>query len=306
MKAVFLFPGQGAQAVGMCAGWRRTSPCVAGRLAQGSAALGIDLAKLIDAGPIRLLTETLVAQVSIYCLSFAIYEILRERGIHPTLLAGHSLGQFTALAASGAVSFEEGLALVRERGIAMHALNQTMDGAMLALQAGDLQRQLSGLVGGAGSWWIANRNAPGQWIAAGLRPDLRRLQSTMAASGVAAHWLDVAGPYHTPLMAPAAASFERVIQRYRLDDARVPVVSNSTAALLTTREQLATDLCRHMVSPVDWTGTMALIASQAPDLLIEVGPGRTLKGLVLRNKPQASCVTTASPEELERVCEACN
>lgn len=306
MKAVFLFPGQGAQAVGMCSVWIRSYPSVARRLQQGSDLLGIDLSRLIDMGPPRAITQTLIAQVSIYCLSFALYEILVARGLQPGLLAGHSLGQFTALAASGAVTFDDGLALVKARGAAMHEVNQSLDGTMLAIHANDVQRRLSALVGESGDCWISNRNAPGQWIVAGRRLVLQRLQSMLALDGVATRWLDVAGPYHTPLMGPAAARFEQRRQLCDLHDADIPVVANSTALVLRTREQWEAELARHMVSPVDWVGTMEVICSYAPDLLVEVGPGRTLKGLTLRNAPHLKCLASATPDNIDRACEAFN
>lgn len=304
MTAVFLFPGQGAQAVGMCSSMMRTFPLVARRVAQGSELLATDLSALISTGPPRALAQTDVAQVAIYCLGFALYELLLERGFRPALLAGHSLGQFTALAASGVLDFDQGLALVAARGAAMHAVNQGVDGAMLAVQGQDVQGRLAALTDEPRGWWIANRNAPGQVVLAGLRPCLQALRARLRDAGMVSTWLDVAGPYHSPLMQPAAAAFRPAIDACTLADAGIPLVANSTATVIVKREPIDAELRAHMLSPVDWAGTMREIAAHSPSLLVEVGPGRVLKGLALRNLPRFRCMTTGATTEFDAACAA--
>lgn len=306
MRVVFLFPGQGAQTVGMCSAWIASSPALAARLAQGSELLDTDLRKLIDSGPRHLLAQTWIAQVAVFCLSFALYERLIERGCRPTLLAGHSLGQFTALAASGSLTFEAGLGLVAARGQLMHKLNQTMDGAMLAVQGNDVQSRLAAMFCETAGWWVSNRNAPGQQVVAGLRPHLRMLQCELASAAYLTTWLDVAGPYHTPLMRPAAEAFGSVIDDCSFGAARIPVIANSSASIIASRRQIREELHAHMVAPVDWVGTMRLIDELAPTRLVEVGPGKVLKGLALRNGPHLRCMTTGTPAEFESAWEALN
>lgn len=304
MSAVFLFPGQGAQAVGMGVALIGAFPQLARRLEQGSDALGIKLCSLIETGPPRALARTDVAQVAIFCLSVALFELLRERGLQPDLLAGHSLGQFSALCASGSVSFDQGLALVVARGAAMHALNQTLDGGMLALQGIDEQWLSACMQVDGDDCHIANRNAPAQIVLAGLRPALRALQVRLQAAGMISHWLDVAGPYHTPLMQPAADDFRAALDGCSFGDAGIALVANSNATVIGTREQIVAELQDHMLTPVDWVGTMRVIAARSPALLVEVGAGRVLKGLALRNAPRLRCMTTGTPAEFDAACKA--
>ncbi len=304
MTAVFLFPGQGSQAVGMGAAMIRAYPSVARRLAQGSALLEIDLPALIDRGPPRLLAQTHIAQVAMYCLSVAFCELLRDAGFHPALVAGHSLGQFSALTAAGAIDFDQGLQLVQRRGAAMHASNQAVDGAMLAVQGIDGAELLTDLIADADACWIANRNAPGQQVLAGLRSSLQTVQARLRERGISSVWLEVAGAYHTPLMHSAADAFSKAIDATVFRDALIPVVANSSARLMTTREQIIEEVHAHMLSPVNWVGTMSLIAQHAPPLLVELGLGRVLKGLSLRNRPDIQCMTTGTPAEFEATCRA--
>lgn len=297
MNLVFLFPGQGSQAVGMCAAMIRDYPSVARRLAQGSDLVATNLQTLIERGPPQALAQTHIAQVAIYCLSFALYELLIEAGCRCTLMAGHSLGQFTALAASGAMDFDQGLALVGARGAAMHAANQSVDGAMLAVQGAEQLKSLKHLMEGVGGCWVANRNAPGQHVLAGRRSSLHMMRLRLQENGVSSCWLEVAGAYHTPLMQGAADRFGDAIDAAVLDDALIPVVANSSASIIVTREQIIDELHAHMLASVNWAGTMQIIAGCSPALLVEIGPGRVLKGLALRNRPDLKCMTTGSPAE---------
>lgn len=304
MNAVWLFPGQGAQSVGMGLSMIDTFPRVSRRMAQGSEALGLDLHSLLESGPPRALARTDVAQVAIFCLGAATSELLRERGFEAGLLAGHSLGLFTAVVASGAVGFEDGLALVTARGAAMHASNQSVDGGMLVVHGSD-EQALSACLRAAGDGCrIANRNAPGQFVVAGSRSALRALQSGLRANDIPHQWLDVAGPYHTPLMQAAAIAFEAALDACPMHDPDIPLLANSDAAVMSTREQITRELRRHMLTAVDWSASMGVVARRSPALLVEVGPGRVLKGLALRNAPRLRCVTTATPAEFDATCRA--
>lgn len=304
MSVAFLFPGQGAQMVGMCADLIKAFPSIGLRIGEGSDALGLDLHELIRRGPPRDLAQTHVAQVAIYCLSYGIYELLAERGLSPSVVAGHSLGQFTAYAAAGAVSFGTGLKLVAARGKFMHEVNQSIDGSMLAV-SGLEAKSLAALVerGGEGVW-IANRNAPSQLVLAGWRESLRRVLDQVAEMGGRGTWLDVAGPYHTPLFETAAAKFSEVVSQCDFNNPVVPIIANSSATAINQREQVVAETHRHMLSAVDWTGTMRAFIVRADELLVEVGPGRVLKGLALRNAPELKCLSVGSLREFESTCLA--
>lgn len=301
MSAVWLFPGQGSQYVGMGGSYLKAYPSVVRRLEQASECLGVDLSQLIAKGPRNQLMQTDMAQVAIYTLSVAVSELLAARGMSPVAVAGHSLGQFSALVAAGALNFEAGLALVVDRGRFMHAQNQQIDGAMLAVTALDCQEIEAELLG-IEQVWIANYNAPGQIILSGLRSALQAAQARLAAAGGKLVWLDVAGPYHTALLKDAARQFSASIQRVDLRQAAAPLLANSDAAVLTRAEDLLAELHRHMLAPVCWSHSMQRIAAMNVQFLVEVGPGKVLRGLALRNVPHIRCLGTDSLRDFEQAC----
>ena len=304
MTLAYIFPGQGSQAVGMGADFAKTFPSVKERLDQAGDILNINLHALIAKGPSRSLAQTDIAQVAIYSLSYGIFELLNERGMIPSVVAGHSLGQFTALAVSGAISFDAGLSLVAKRGKFMHQVNQTIDGSMLAV-SGLGRKELTELTRQAGEdIWLANCNAPSQNVLAGLRPELQIAHDLVAAAGGRGTWLDVAGPYHTPLLREAAFRFSQQIDNCDINYIEIPVIANTTASELKESCMIRTELHCHMLSTVEWAGTMDLLAKKSVDLIVEVGPGRVLKGLTLRNAPDIKCFTTGTVREVDDACHA--
>jgi [acyl-carrier-protein] S-malonyltransferase len=304
MTLAFLFPGQGAQALGMGEDFLRAHPSVRQRLDQAGDGLGLDLRRVIAKGPARLLAETRIAQPAIFALSFAIGELLAARSLQCVLAAGHSLGEFTAVASAGALPFDTALALVIERGRLMHQVNESLDGGMLAV-SGLAPELLPALVGQAGPGvWIANRNAPSQVALSGLRPALRRAHQLVTECGGRGTWFDVAGPYHTPLLADAAQAFAALVDAARMHPPRFPVIANGSAEPLGSAESVRQELAQQMLNPVDWTGTMRRIAASGNATLVEVGPGRVLKGLALRNNPELRCWSTGTVREFDAACRA--
>ena len=302
MSLIFLFPGQGSQVVGMGLDYLRSFPGVASRLEQASERLGVDLGTVLAKGPPKLLAETRLAQPAIFTLSHAIHELLGTRGLLPACTAGHSLGEFGAVTAAGALDFDVALDLVIERGRLMHQANTLVDGGMLAVSGLDTPI-LSEILGSAGGGvWIANHNAPSQVVLSGLRHGLRAVAERVAARGGRATWLDVAGPYHTPLMRQAAEPFATLIAAAPMRDPHCPVIGNTAAELLRDAAGLRGELSRQMLSGVDWAGTMDRIRPMQPEFLIEVGPGKVMKGLALRNDPALRCLSTGTVRELDDTC----
>lgn len=307
MNAVFLFPGQGVQTLGMGEDFRRaaTIPAFAlvnQRLEQASDGLGVNVRDIIVKGPPRLLAETWIAQPAIFALSVAIAELLQQRGLQPTIVAGHSLGEFAALVCAGASSFEDMLALVIERGRLMHEVNESIDGAMLAV-SGLSPAQLAGLLEKIeAEVWIANDNAPSQYVLSGLRAGLRQASASILQSGGRITWLDVAGSYHTPLLLQASRALQASIASLHLCTPVFPVVANSNAAVLLDGPSIRTELSQHMLSTVNWTGTMRRIAQAGVETLLSIGPGRVLKGLALRNNAALPCRTVGTVLEFDEIC----
>lgn len=300
MNAAFLFPGQGSQYVGMGGCHLRQHPELARLFEQASDLMGLNLPRVMAKGPRQCLLRTDVAQVAIFVLSVALARLLAQQGVMLVAVAGHSLGQFSALVASGAARFEDGLALVLERARLMHESNQRCDGAMLAV-AGLAPQQVAHLVSGIEQAWLANLNAPDQVILSGLRPALKQAHARVLEAGGKAVWLDVAGAYHSPLLADASHRFNEAIARTPLGAATVPLIGNSKGEVLREADALRAELHRHMLLPVQWAQTMAQLRQMPIGCLVEVGPGKILRGLSLRNAPGLSCLGTDTSRDLEQV-----
>jgi [acyl-carrier-protein] S-malonyltransferase len=292
----FLFPGQGAQYLGMGLDHLRQSPAMAARLAEAAEVLGADLVRLLARGPRPLLARTDIAQVAIFTLSVALYERLRSAGLPaPKVVAGHSLGQFSALVAAEVLDFSAALRLVAERGRLMHLQNQACDGAMIAVAG----LQADALPALPDDVWLANLNAPDQVILSGLRPALTETANRLKAAGGRGLWLDVAGAYHTPLFQEAADRFARVLDMATLHPAKVPLIANTSARLLRSTEDIRAELRHHMVRPVLWRQSMETMRALPLQGAVEIGPGKVLKGLLLRCAPHLPCHVTDTARDAE-------
>lgn len=299
MTAVFLFPGQGSQYVGMGAAHKRELPELADYIDMASQVLGEDLGSLMVRGPRRQLMRTDIAQVAIFTLSCALFGALSRTGETPVAMAGHSLGQFSALVAAGAMDFITGLRLVAERGRLMHQQNMECDGTMLAvngLSSGETEKVAADIEG----CWIGNYNAPKQQILSGLRPALQEAEKRLCRMSAKVVWLDVAGAYHTPLFKLAARRFARLVREIDLHDARVPIIANSDARLLYHADDIRSEMINHMLSPVRWAESMAVLNELKPDFAIEIGPGKVLTGLSLRCNRSLPCLHTDTPRDLSK------
>lgn len=316
MTAAWLFPGQGAQELGMGLDIVKAHVPVRRCLDEASERVGVDLLDVIANGPRARLARTDIAQPALFALSHGIAGVLRSRGLQPSWVAGHSLGEFTAVAQTGSLEFESALELVVQRGRLMHEANITADGGMLAvsglprleveavLSAAGRSRADTGATGphDVPQVWVANVNAPAQIVLAGRMSDLRALGAPIAAAGGRLTWLDVAGPYHSPLLENAAREFAKTVRRCTLEDGRVPLIANSNGAFLSGAAELRQELIDHMLGIVDWASSMARLVSAGCQLAIEVGPGRTMKGLAMRNAPRLTCLTTGTAHDLDETC----
>ncbi|MBC7983012.1 MAG: ACP S-malonyltransferase [Candidatus Obscuribacterales bacterium] len=302
MKLAFVFPGQGSQALGMGEDFRRSFATVQKRFDQASDRLGSDLSAIIGKGPPALLAQTHLAQPAIFTLSYALGELLAARGLQPFCAAGHSLGEFSAVAAASAISFDAGLDLVIERGRLMHAVNESIDGAMLAVSGSNLDFIETVVSRANAAVWIANHNAPSQIVLSGLRADLSEISASLIASGARCTWLSVAGPYHSPLMKDAALQFATRIAATQFADPQFAVIANTNASSLCTAAAISEELSAQMLSTVRWVDSLRCIRDLKVATLIEVGPGRTLKGLALRQHPAMDCWTTGTLREFDETC----
>jgi len=307
----FVCPGQGSQTVGMGRAVAEDSPAAAAVFTRADEALGESISDLAWSGPAERLDLTENAQPAILATSIAILAALRERwaaeGLAepiPSFFAGHSMGQYTALVAAGALSLDDGVRLVRERGRLMQASGQGRDGAMAALIGLDDAR-LPELVEGAsahGVFVVANRNAPGQVVVSGERAAIEagaELAKTLGAKRAIVLPVSVAA--HSPLMAEAAEGMRAALAGIAFSDPSAPLLANRDARPIETAEDCRHELVEHLTAGVDWIRIVERMAGAGVTTFVEIGPGRVLTGLIRRIAPDAEVIAADDPGAIDRL-----
>lgn len=284
MTVAFVFPGQGSQTPKMGLDWAGDGS--GGDLyGWASACLGWDLAEtLANASPDEL-RQTYIAQPAIFCVSVAALRALERAGVRPSFVAGHSLGEFSALVAAGVLSFEAGLTLVARRAEAMQRAADARPGSMSSVLGLSVEGVEMAVAQAAGNnvLAIANDNAPGNVVVSGEWPALERLPAAAKELGAKRVVpLNVGGAFHSPLMGPAAEAFWPFLAAAPLRDATIPVVANATAEPVTSAAELRELLGRQLTGPVRWTESVRKLAELGVDTFVEVGPGTVLSGLIKR------------------------
>jgi [acyl-carrier-protein] S-malonyltransferase len=284
-----LFPGQGAQAVGMAGDWVEQSPAAAELFARASTLLGYDLLAVCRSGPAERLNTTAVSQPAILVTSLAALEVQRARDPAPleatAITAGLSLGEYTALVFAGALGFDDAVRVVAERGRAMQDCADASAGGMVAVLG--LEREavaaLCDTCRGDGILQVANVLCPGNIVVSGSLDACERLEAEAPAAGaMKCVRLEVAGAFHTPLMQPAVERLAAALAAADLRAPRIPVVSNVDARPHTDPEEIRELLARQVVGVVEWQASVAYILSTGVRSVWEIGPGRVLRGLLKR------------------------
>ena len=280
-RAALVFPGQGSQRHGMLE--RLPDPPAASRLIDAAEALsGLDLRAVAADGTPEQLSDTRAAQPLLYLADWAWGHELMSAGLAPVAMAGHSLGELAALAVAGVFSVEAGLELVVERARLMAECAAATPGGMSAVLGLDAETT-SEAVRGAADVWIANDNGPGQMVLSGTLAGIEEAEARARDAGAKRIVrLQVAGPFHSPLMAPAADAFADLLRDTVFGDASVPIVQDSDPRATTDPDDLKARLIAQIVAPVRWTGVMAELMRLGADTLIEAGPGCVLAGLARR------------------------
>jgi [acyl-carrier-protein] S-malonyltransferase len=309
----FVFPGQGSQSVGMGRELATSSPAAATVWAAADAALGESISRLAWDGPADRLDRTEQAQPALLAASIAILEGMRDRwsaaGLEPptpAFAAGHSMGQYSALVATGVVSLEDGVRLVRRRGSLMQASGQGKDGAMAALIGLD-DAKLPELIATAaehGTFVVANRNAPGQVVVSGERAAIEAgAKSARELGAKRAIVLPVSVAAHSPLMAEAADGMRAALADIAFRDPSTTLLANADARPITTADGARAELVEHLTAGVDWVAAVRRMTDSGVTTFVEVGPGRVLSGLIKRIVPDAEIVSADDPAAHDRLLD---
>lgn len=294
-KVAFVFPGQGAQAPGMGRAIYQASPA-ARRVLNRAEELFPGLKSLCFDGPMDRLTQTDNAQPALLAVEAALFAALRESGLTPNACAGFSLGEWTACHAAGMMGFEQAFSLVRRRGQWMQQLADAHPGGMTAVlrlsgeEVVALAKEHPGVT-------PVNFNAPQQTVVAAPIDKLAAFEDAVKQAGGRGMRLNVAGTFHSPVMAPASVQLKQALQDVQLFEPAIPVYSNVDGLPYTVGSAKET-LSKQLASPVQWVDTIRHMTADGFDTFIEVGPGKVLSGLIAKIAPEAMCLQVDDMESL--------
>jgi [acyl-carrier-protein] S-malonyltransferase len=299
-----IFPGQASQVVGMAQDLAQLPGAPGEFLGAVNAILSDDLTEIMFNGPAEVLTETRNAQPAILAHSVAVALALRDKGIAPSVVAGHSLGEFSAAVAAGALDPADGLKIVRKRGELMFAAGQEVPGTMAAVmglsgaQVSEICAQVAGIV------VLANHNSEAQVAISGEVQAVADAGEALKEAGAKRVIpLNVSGAFHSPLLEGAAADFSAFLTDVSVQDSEVSLLANVSAAPVQIGDELKTGFCRQLTSPVLWHDIMTSLAGGAepPRVILEVGPGRVLTNLARRAYPDTRFIPVGTCEDLDTI-----
>ena len=298
----FTFPGQGSQRPGMGRPWLDHESWEL--VGEASDVAGRDVGALLLDADAEELKDTRNAQLTTFVSSLMVLDAVERLGIEPSLCAGHSLGEYTALTATGALSFEDGVRLVVERADAMHEAGSASPGTMAAILGLDDDQVEVACRRADSDVWVANFNAPGQVVIAGSVEGVDRASEVAKELGAKrAMSLQVSGAFHTPYMTAARDRLRTAIAAASPRDTEVPVVSNVDALPHGTGEEWASLLSAQLSSPVRWKHCLLSMAEAGVTGFVELGPGGVLTGMAKRTVDSARTISVATPDELDRLLD---
>ncbi|MDP4171181.1 MAG: ACP S-malonyltransferase [Bacillota bacterium] len=307
-KIAFLFPGQGSQTVGMGKSLAEKHPSVKSIFDKADQKLDFSLSELIFEGPQEDLTKTFNAQPALLTTSIAMLEYFKQSGIHADYVAGHSLGEYTALVAAETLSFEDAVYAVRKRGEFMEKAVPNGEGTMAAVLGLDRERlsELTEEITEAGfPVQLANMNCPGQIVISGSRKGVELAGDKAKGAGAKrVIALEVSGPFHSELMKPASKELNAVLNEITVNNATIPVIVNVSAQPITGASEIKEKLVEQLYSPVLWEDSVKTMLSLGVDTFIEIGPGKVLSGLVKKIDRSAKTFSVSDEESALAVMEA--
>ena len=302
-KLAFVFPGQGAQKVGMGKDFFDNYDIAKKMFKEADEALGYSIMKMCFEGPEEDLKLTANTQPAILTISCIANEILKENGVQPEITGGHSLGEYSALVAAGVLKFQDAVALVHKRGAYMQEAVPVGEGGMAAIIGVDREKIVESCqsVSAESPVQAVNFNCPGQIVIAGATRGVELAVEELKAAGAKkAVILPVSAPFHSTLMKPAAEKLAVELDKVTLSDAKIPVVANVNAQVLTKAEDIKASLVAQAASPVLWEDCVAKMKEFGADVLLEAGPGKTLCGFNRRIDKSIKSLNVEDVESLEK------
>lgn len=308
-KIAFVFPGQGSQKIGMGKDLIENYPEAKILLNRANEALKeerVDIGKICFEGPEEELENTVNAQPAILTISTILYKLLIKNKIKPSIVAGHSLGEYSALVASSAIKFEDAVKLVRKRGEYMQSATPAGTGSMLAiigLEKDEISKMCE-KISDNGIVEIANHNSPTQIVVSGEIKALEELSIMAKEKGARMVIpLKVSAPFHSSFMEAAKDNLARYLEKVKINNPKIPVSCNVSAGYINNKEEVKSALIKQMTHPVKWVDSIIKMKSEGINCFIEVGPGKVLKGLIKQIIPEAKVFNVFDSISLQNVVE---
>ncbi|GGE41916.1 malonyl CoA-acyl carrier protein transacylase [Pullulanibacillus camelliae] len=307
-KVAFIFPGQGSQFVGMGKDLIEQNDKARTYFEKADEKLGMGLTEIILNGPEDVLTRTENTQPALLTVSAALQALLQDEGIVPDFVAGHSLGEYSALVAAGSMTFDDAVYAVRHRGLLMDEAVPAGQGAMaavLGLKADSLAAVCKAVSDAGDTVQLANLNSSSQIVISGTATGVEKASERAKDAGAKRVIpLNVSGPFHSELMRPAAAKFQSVLEAAEIQAAKIPVVANVTADTVTDSQVIQELLIQQLYSPVRWAESVQKLIDLGVDTFVEVGPGKVLSGLVKKVDRKATIHAVGDLETLQQAVES--
>ncbi|WP_018132889.1 ACP S-malonyltransferase [Effusibacillus pohliae] len=306
-KLAFVFPGQGAQTVGMGKAMADAYPEARAVFQEADEALGFSLSDIIFDGPEDKLRLTYYTQPAILTTSIALYRVFAKEGFTPAYVAGHSLGEYSALVVAGALDFADAVRVVHARGKFMDEAVPAGRGAMSAIIGGDradIQAVCEQVSQTVGVVELANINCPGQVVISGQAEAVAKAGEQLEEKGLRVIPLIVSGPFHCSLMQPAAEKLVGVLQQVTVRDAQIPVVANVSAKPVLSADEIRGALYEQVASSVLWDDSVRFMLDNGIDTFVEIGPGQVLSGLIKKVNRRIPTLSVQDPATFEKTVSA--